>query len=136
MIVRRGILFYLALLVLQKKWLQVLVFMALNLISLVYLIEAKPYKDSQNNSLNIYNELVILVCSYFITQINDLRYDPEAAYRIGDFIKIILYFCWGTNLLIIIYIIFSILKLTARKYYYTKLRWNYECLKPKAQQPK
>ena len=65
-----------------------------------------------------------------------MRYDPEAAYRIGDFIKITLYFSWGTNLLIILYSIFSVLKLAARKYYYKKLRWQYECLKPKAQQPK
>ena len=59
-----------------------------------------------------------------------MRYEPDAAFSIGQAIQAVLYFCWGTNFLIIFMLILSETKFKARKYYYSKLRWRYACLRP------
>lgn len=50
----------------------------------------------------IVNEAVGLVCSYAITQSNDKRYEPAAAYQIGELIRYTLYFCWASNALVVL----------------------------------
>ena len=105
LLLRRMTLLFLAMFVLEMQWLQVLVFMSLNVVSLVYIFSVWPFKDKSNNYLNIFNEFVNLVCSYWITQINDLRYEPLSAYSIGEKVQYTLYFSWSCNFIFIFYLI-------------------------------
>lgn len=72
--IRRLTLLYMAMFILEWTWLTVLVFMIQNLLSLVYLIEVMPFEMKTRNNMNILNESVGLVVSYFVASINDTRY--------------------------------------------------------------
>lgn len=65
-LVRRFALLYLAMFVLGHQWLQVTVFMSLNLVSVVWFVASKPFKSEQTNRLNTLNEIASLVCTYLI----------------------------------------------------------------------
>ena len=76
--IRRCTLLYMAMfLTIEMGWLQVLIFMSQNLISTVFLLVVMPYEELFNNLLNIFNEVISLIIAYYITQNNDLRYEPH-----------------------------------------------------------
>ena len=121
-----------AMFILEMAWLQVLVFMLQNLLSLLFLIVVMPYKLKANNYLNILNESTSLLVSYLITQINDSRY-IEYQQTIGNFINYTLYFSWSCNFSIIAYFIIKETYLRIRKKYYHKF-WNrFVCCRPKVE---
>ena len=70
-LIRRLTLLYMAMFVHEMQWLQVMTFMAQNLISVCFLIIVMPYEDKKNNYLNIFNEVLSVLVSYFIIVVNE-----------------------------------------------------------------
>ena len=119
-----------AMFIINKQWLHVIVFTALSLFSLVFLLATKPYKERSDNDIFVLNDLINLMCSYLIIQINDLRSEPPTSEHIGECIVVLLYFSWSCNSLIILYLFFKHAIRKARRYYFQKLRWKITCLRP------
>ena len=132
--IRRISLLYMAMFVLGKGWLQVLSFMALNLLSACFLVYVMPYEEPYNNYLNIFNEFISLIVSYYICQINDLRYDPEVKNEIGLRTTETLYFSWASNFALIMFMILKHIYRKLRICYYKTIRWKCRCLQPKIPQ--
>ena len=57
---------YLAMFILGHQWLQVLSFMVMNVVSMCFLLHAKPFDSKLMNNLSLFNEGMALVTSYFI----------------------------------------------------------------------
>ena len=129
--IRRVTLLYMAMFILNRGWLQVLVFMSQNLFSTIFLLLVMPYEETFNNYLNIFNECISLLISYYITQNNDLRYDPMVKNEIGQRIKETLYFSWSCNFIFIMFMVLRQVFQKLRRYYYKTLRWKFACLRPK-----
>ena len=55
-----------AMCVVEKKWLQVLLFMSMNVFSLTYSVSVQPFRTFKMNCLSILNEFFALLISYFI----------------------------------------------------------------------
>lgn len=66
LIVRRCTMLYMAMYVLKRQWLQIQVFMALNLVSVIYTITVRPFESSLLNNLNIANEVIGLLATYLL----------------------------------------------------------------------
>ena len=64
--VRRVLMLYLAMFILGHQWLQVLSFMVMNVVSMCFLLHAKPFDSKLMNNLSLFNEGMALVTSYFI----------------------------------------------------------------------
>ena len=64
--VRRCTLLYMAMFVLEQQWLQVILFMFMNVGAVSFLASTMPYTDSKLNYISIYNEVLVLILSYFI----------------------------------------------------------------------
>ena len=56
---------------------QVALFMSLSLFTLAYAGIPMPYKDPELNFMNIYNELIILIFSYFVMILNGVAINPD-----------------------------------------------------------
>ena len=91
----------------------------------------KPFKERRTNNISVFNELINLMCAYWLMQINDVRYEPPTVYHIGEWIVVFLYFSWSSNALSIIYFVLKLLIRKARRYYLQKVRWKIACLRPK-----
>lgn len=64
--VRRCTLLYMAMYVVGQQWLQVLLFMSMNVISLTYIVAVQPFENFKMNVLSTLNEFFALLISYFI----------------------------------------------------------------------
>lgn len=53
-----------------------LTFTAMRVLSLAFLLEARPFRSQLLNNLSLFNEACALTISYLVAQVNDLRYDP------------------------------------------------------------
>ena len=73
-ICRRLLLLYMAMFIFEMAWLQIMVFLILNFIMLNFLVLVRPYKESLNNNLNIFNSAISILVVYFIMQINGPSY--------------------------------------------------------------
>ena len=62
----------------EHPGLQVIIFMALSLISLMYLVSFKPYKKRVNNYLFILNEIITLFVAYHVMVINGMCNEVES----------------------------------------------------------
>ena len=71
---RRLTLLYMAMFIFEMAWLQIMVYLILNLLMLGFLVMVRPYKEEFNNNLNIFNSLVGILVVYFIMQINGAVY--------------------------------------------------------------
>ena len=129
--IRRVTLLYMAMFILDKGWLQVLVFMSQNLLSTVFVLQVMPYEEPSNNLLNVFNECISLLISYYIAQNNDSKYDPIVKNEIGLRIQETLYFSWSCNFIFIMFMILRDIYQSLRKFYYKTLRWKCACLRPK-----
>ena len=49
----------------------------------IYLVYYKPFKDSNLNKLEIFNELCVLACSYHMLLFTDVINDGSIKYKIG-----------------------------------------------------
>ena len=89
--------------VVNSAWLQVSVFMLLNLLSLIFLVKVRPYCEKSVNYINILNEVISLWVSYFVLTINGLSQDGSDSVAMGDFIVLSIRTSWFLNILIICY---------------------------------
>ena len=64
--VRRLVNLYMAMFLGQYAWLQITVFMAISLLSTLYLGYTWPYKKRVQNHLSMFNETAILIIAYLI----------------------------------------------------------------------
>lgn len=119
-----------AMFILGHQWLQIITFMAMNVLSMSFVIVAKPFTSQLLNNLTLFNEACALVLSYLFAQINDLRYDPETTEVIGDCIVYLIYVLWAVNGVVIASVGIGSIYNKLRHYYYSKLRWKYACLRP------
>lgn len=95
---------YLAMFVVGAPWLQMIVFMSLNFISLMFLVIVKPYELNSANKINILNEVISLWVSYLILCINGLSKDGQDSVAMGDFIVLSIYISWFLNIALVCYL--------------------------------
>ena len=129
---RRLSLLYMAMFLTGVQWnfLHIIVFMLQNLLSLVFLVVIKPYELRANNYLNIFNESISLLVSYFIASIVDVR-NVENQVTIGEYINRTIYFSWSCNICVIVYFIIKEVYGKLRKKYYRKFWIRFTCCHPK-----
>ena len=101
----------------------------------MFLVVIMPYEMRANNYLNIFNESISLLVSYFITSIVDVR-NVEYQVTIGKFINNTIYFSWFCNILVIAYFIVKEVYEKLRKKYYHKFWVRFVCCHPKKDLPK
>ena len=109
-ICRRLLLLYMSMFIFEMAWLQIIVFLILNLIMLNFLVIVRPYKERLNNNLNIFNSAISILVVYFIMQINGPSYYLEHKLLIGQFIGNTIYLSWIVNGIIILTAAFFELK--------------------------
>ena len=83
------------------QWVQLQLFITLNFVSLSYQLVVRPYDKPELNFLNIFNELIGLIVSYIILQMQDKYYDPDSHYEIGEYCVYVFYVSGATNTVII-----------------------------------
>ena len=87
--------------VLEQQWLQVILFMCMNLFSLIFVLVVKPLKNTSMNYLSALNEFFAVLISYLILQINNPAYGPEINVVMGEVLTYLIYTSWGCNGLVI-----------------------------------
>ena len=63
-----------------------------NLLNLVYLIQYQPYTDNSANRMEIFNEVCLLIASYYMIIFSDFVDDPELMVNFG----------WSLDLLVLL----------------------------------
>ena len=101
--IRRLTMLYMAMFVIGMSWLQVIVFMLLNFLSLCYLVTVRPYTDRSVNMLNTMNEAFSLLVSYFVLAINGISIDGQMNQVIGAFVVYSVYSSWVATVAVIVY---------------------------------
>ena len=76
-IVRRLTMLYMAMFVLNRQWIQLQLFIALNLFSVTYVVSVRPFDSTLLHFLNLFNEVISLLASYMILPLQNMEYDPE-----------------------------------------------------------
>ena len=82
-ILRRCTMLVMAMFVSGHQWLHLKVFIAFNLIAIIYVVAVKPYDSRLLNNLNIFNEVTGLLVSYVILILQNMSQDPEQLNVIG-----------------------------------------------------
>ena len=100
--VRRVVLMYMAMFIVGHQWLQALTFIQFNLLSVIYVTSVMPYDQASKNFVTIFNETFCLLSAYFILALQDLRFDPEKQWSIGEAVIHILYTAAVMNGLVIV----------------------------------
>ena len=77
LLVRRLILLYTAFFLADHAWLQLILFMAMSLLDLMNMVHSMPMKQVSANWLNIFNECITLLVSYFVMVINGVTANDE-----------------------------------------------------------
>ena len=103
-IMRRIVLLYVAMFVLEHPWLQASIFTSLSFLYLVYLLLVEPFEEVAELRLRVFNEYISLVISYLIMILNGHCYDGNDYMQVGNEITIILYCNWAVNGVIILWI--------------------------------
>ena len=52
-------------------------FIALNLLSVTYVVTVRPFDSTLLHFLNLFNEVISLLASYMILPLQNMEYDPE-----------------------------------------------------------
>ena len=110
LLVRRLILLYTAFFLSRSTWLQLILFMSMSLLDLVNQVHSKPMKSVLANRMNIFNECITLVVSYFVMVINGVTTNDEQFEYGGTMITYILYGDASINFLIILIIAINEIK--------------------------
>ena len=76
---------------------QIMLMMVNSLVSLTYLITFKPFESNVTNTLEIVNEVFIMVSVYHLIGFSDFVTDPYLKYYIG----------WSINLLVVLQILIN-----------------------------
>ena len=100
--VRRVVLMYMAMFIVGHQWLQALTFIQFNLLSVIFITTVMPYDQASKNLLTMFNETFCLLSAYFILALQDLRFDPEKQWSIGEAVIHILYTVAVMNGLVIV----------------------------------
>ena len=90
-----------AMYVLEQQWLQVILFMCMNLFSFIFVLVVKPFQNNSMNYLSALNEFFAVLISYLILQINNPAYGPEINVVMGEVLTYLIYLSWGCNGLVI-----------------------------------
>ena len=82
-LIRRLSLLYVAMFMQELSFVQVVIFVLLSYISLIYLTVIVPYKSSYENSINILNETITLYVSYHVLVLIGIGNNAEQFTQIG-----------------------------------------------------
>ena len=82
-ILRRCTMLVMAMFVSGHQWLHLKVFIAFNLIAIIFVVAVKPYETRLLNNQNIFNEVTGLLVSYVILILQNMSQDPEQLNVIG-----------------------------------------------------
>jgi len=89
---------------------------------LIYLVKWMPMDAKRHNFLAIFNECVLLVCSYMLLLYTEYVPSPELRYYFGDYLLYLLYVNFGLNLSVLAYDIYEIVRMHCkRKLHHRKL---------------
>jgi len=99
--------------------------MVMNLLAVIFILAVEPFENPLMNKIGLFNEVVALVISYLIAQINDLRYDPESAAQIGNILVYLIYGSWAVNGFVILGVATKEMYEKAKAYYIDKLRHKF-----------
>ena len=102
-IIRRLILLYVDMFMQWNSLFQVLIFMMLSLLSSLYLVHARPYKKKINNFLQVFNEIMTLVVSYLLMNVNGAVEDIQRQKETGVLMIYALYFTWFINMSVLMF---------------------------------
>ena len=116
-LIRRLTLLYVAMFMQELSYIQVIIFVLLSYISLIYLTLIMPYKSSYENYINLFNETITLFVSYHVKALIGISNSAEQFTQIGAFIAWTLYLCWSINIAIILTISLIQLRNSIRKCY-------------------
>ena len=103
-IVRRLTMLYMAMFVLNRQWIQLQLFIALNFLSVTYVVTVRPFESRLLNFLNLINEMIGLLASYMILPLQNMEYDPEVHYEMAYYTIYIFYASGAINLTVILYV--------------------------------
>ena len=101
-IVRRLTMLYMAMFVLNRQWIQLQLFIALNFLSVTYVVTVRPFESRLLNFLNLINEVIGLLASYMILPLQNMEYDPEVHYEMAYYTIYIFYASGAINLIVIL----------------------------------
>ena len=71
--------------VMGHQWLHLYVFIALTLISVIFVATVRPYETRLLNNLNLFNEVISLLVAYVLLVLQNMAYDPEQLYTTAYF---------------------------------------------------
>ena len=112
--IRRMLLLYLAMFLPTWLTLNVMTFLVTCLISLIYLLNFKPFESPQENKIRIFNELILLLVAYLVKSVAAFENGSEQA---GLFIVYIIWFSLGVNLIVVVYSLLCEVYLNLRRLY-------------------
>ena len=69
---------------------------------LAYYICAKPMKNFINNAIHIFNEIIILTCTWSLLLFTDYVPDPVIRYDLGQYFLYVLGVNIATNIIVLI----------------------------------
>ena len=122
LVTRRILLLYMAMFVREMAWLHIQLFMATNLIFLIYLGALRPFISKLNNHWHIFNEVTCLLVAYFVVCVNDPTNGPTRNVVIGSLVIYILYASWAINLLFVLLLTSKETFLKCKRFYNRKGR--------------
>lgn len=93
----RRALFAMVILFIKNSSQQVACLLFMSLAQLLYLITTKPYEDSKVNNLEIFNELVIMVCNYHLIIFTEPTVSAKLKYMAGWSLDITIMFQFALN---------------------------------------
>lgn len=107
--------------------LQVYLSICCSLALLIYLVKWMPMDEKRQNILAIFNECVLLVCSYMLLLYTEYVPSPEMRYYFGDYLLYLLYANFGLNIAVLAYEIMCIVRMHCkRKFYHRKIKLEKE----------
>ena len=111
-IIRRLALLYTAMFVENQRWIQLHIFIILNLVALTHIVVTKPLETRFFNFQNIFNEGLCILVAYMIIPLQDAKYDSEGRFLIAYIPTYAIYALVAINMIINLFIaIKSLLKM-------------------------
>jgi len=94
---------------------------------LIYLVKWMPMDAKRYNFLAIFNECVLLICSYMLLLFTEYVPSPELRYYFGNYLLYLLYTNFGLNIAVLAYDIVCIIRMHCkRKFYHLRLKLEKE----------
>ena len=106
----------------KRAWLQIVCYVATNVLLLAYLAAVRPYTETSQNRLRIFNELISLCIAYMIAWANDLRHGPDANVIVVTIISCALYFAYAVTLFLALAV--TVKEILRRRELASQWRWR------------